>query len=256
MGFFDFLGGSGVSSAPSSSGYASTPESLNQLFGNQSGSFTLADRGQNVGGILGNSENQFSWMRPDRAQLAGAIGAAGEEARNVTNEENRRFTEQSAFFGDEFSRANQPTFTQGDIDRFYGAQADRIGADSAQLQSNLRESLGQSGIRGGEAAGFGAAIELQRLGQLTGARRDLEVLKANTDRQDRLDRYQRAQGLVAYRSQSPSTFFSDFLSSNVDTQLGLYGIDKQVEAADKARASNEQAALLNFFGNAISSFAG
>lgn len=214
-----------------------------------------AASGGNIGDQLYAYRNSFSWLRPDRPDVGGAIGLAGEEARNVTNEENRRFFEQSDFLGQEFDNANKPTFSQGDIERFFGSALDRIGGDTAQLQSNVRESLGQSGVRGGEAAGLSAAVELQRLGQITGARRDLEVFKANADRQDAIDRWGRSLGLASYRSQSPSTFFSDFASSNVNTQLALYGIDKQDEAAKRAADASESAGALGLFGDIIG-FAG
>lgn len=211
---------------------------------------SLANESRNFGNQISDFAQSFAWLRPDAPNVGGAIGMAGEEARKITNEQNLRQIGQFDFLTDQFNEANQATITDQDIDLFFSREADGINADSAQLQSNLRESLGESGIQGGEAAGLGASVELQRLGQLSGARRDLRIFKANADAQDRINQYQRAAGLAAFRSQGPSEYFSNFLSSNVDAQLALYGIDKSQEAADKQREANEDAAIFDFFSSA------
>lgn len=184
------------------------------------------------------------------ANAAEAYRQAGEyeqdilgEAQSITNQENQMNAQLRAFMGEQFSAADAPTYTQEDLEREYGRASDQAAVDSREMMRTLREHLGMAGVRGGAAAGLGAQVELQRLGQLTGARRDLRIFKAQADAQDRIQRYQRALGYTAATSElGPSPFYADVLGSLYTSRLGQAGIERGYQAARESADAARRAA--------------
>lgn len=194
----------------------------------------------------------------NQAQVAldAALEATLVDAARIGAEEDRRFSEQSAFLGQEFAQANVPTITDATIQRLFGQGIDRAQDDASQAMANVREHLGASGIGGGAAAGLFSSVELERLGQITGAKRGTQIFKAEMDRQDRLDRYDRALGLASFRNQSPSTFFSDALASLTDLRFSQLGIEAQDKAARRAAKAQTMAGIGSIAGAGLSALGG
>jgi len=198
--------------------------------------------------LVGAPWQEWAAHEQDTVDLA-SQGYTG-EAQRIRDETEGRRDERLAFLTDEQQRASQPTIQDSDINRMYGKAADTAAVDAQALMRSLREQMGQSGVSGGTAAGIGAQVELQRLGQMTDARRDLRIYKANADAQDRINRYQRAFGIGEVIGQEPSPFMADALANLAGLRLyqqelginGRLGV-RAAEAAEGAQGEWWQQAL-------------
>ena len=169
------------------------------------------------------------------------------EARSITGQENQINARLRDFMSQQFEAADAPTYTQADLEREYGRASDQASADSQEMMRALREHLGAAGVRGGAAGALGAQVELQRLGQLTGARRDLRIFKAQADAQDRIQRYQRAMGYTAATSElGPSPFYADVLGSLFQAKLGQAGIERGYQAAKESAKAAKKSSKFGF----------
>lgn len=181
-----------------------------------------------------------------------AIGETLNEGFRLRDIEDQRYGQTLGFMQDQFRQTNQPSMTQDTINQLYGREADRVNRGAMGDFSNLRTHLGGAGIMGGGlAAGLGAQIELSRLGQISGTRRDLTIAKAQSDANDRVRQWQSALGLGQQMNQSPSLLGLDTLGSAVNTSLGMYLGDKQVEAARVAGKAQQKAGKSSAAGSVI-----
>lgn len=185
-----------------------------------------------------------------------AIGARAEQAgllesTRIRDETEARREETLGYLTDEQKRASQETISQQTLDRLFAGKADQAALDAQNLIGAIRSHLGQSGVRGGAAAGMAAGVELQRLGQLTAAQRDLSVFKAQADAQDRLNRWQRAFQIGDLMNQEPSAFLADALQNVQQSALVREGLIRQERAAMAAAKAQESAGEDALFGQVL-----
>lgn len=164
-----------------------------------------------------------------------ALADAGDEAFRIRDEEERRGQAAEDLLRNEFSNANRPTMADEDIARMFTTQADAAGRTQLDQEAGLRSAMGANGIQGGGyAQGILTSFENQRIGTVTDARRSLAISKAQSDANDRLNRFKNAQVLAAQVGRDPSVAGSDFLNDAAGIQLGRYAADRQAAAADHA----------------------
>lgn len=207
-----------------------------------------------------NTDNFVPWaMGADlgagdyQGRTSRALGASMQEGFRLRDEEDNRYRETRGFLENQFAAANQPTISDQMARQMYSREADQIGSGSLRDLSGLRSSLGGAGITGGGlAAGLGAQIELARLGQLTGAKREVAITKAQTDAEDRARQFQRAMGLGEFMNQSPSMIGLDVLGSMSDIRLGQELGERQVEAASRSARATERAGKTAAAGSVLS----
>lgn len=173
------------------------------------------------------------------------LGAAGDEAFRIRDEEESRGAKTEQFLGDEFGMASKATLTDEDIARMFTSQSDAAARTSLDQEAGLRANLGASGIQGGGyAAGLLTGFENQRMATVTDARRSLAITKATTDANDRLNRFKNAAVLAAQMSRDPSTAGSDFLNDATGIVLAKKGMDKQMKMAGQAQKNALTGALI------------
>ena len=177
-----------------------------------------------------------------------ALGAGLTQAAGIDQEINKRQDAERGFLTQQFNEADKPTLSQADIERQQGMAADQAAAQARQMVQNLREHLGMAGVQGGAATGLASRIEMARMGQITGANRDLKILKAQTDAQDRREKYNRALGLADFRSKGPS----ELLLSQLNELAGVRLAEKDLEygkwMADDAAKAGKSAGMLGMAG--------
>lgn len=168
-----------------------------------------------------------------------------DEGRRVSGVEDRNIQRQQDFTLDEFNRSNVPTFTEGDIDTMFSGKASDAAEEGNALFKQARAGLGEAGISGGgHALSTGSEIALRRMGQLTGARRDLRLFKAQADAQDRINRIRNAFQTGEVLGKAPSILYQDTLGEGVGAALGMEGVKAGAAAArDNARAQRRSGTL-------------
>lgn len=174
------------------------------------------------------------------------------EGRRVSGVEDRNIQSQQKFALDEFERSNVPTFTEGDIDTMFSGKSADAAQESNALFRQARAGLGEAGITGGgHALSTGSEIALRRMGQLTGARRDLRMFKAQADAQDRINRIRNAFQTGEVLGKAPSVLFHDTLGEGVGAALGMEGIQAGERAAKAQAKAQKKSATLGLIGEII-----
>lgn len=179
--------------------------------------------------------------RQDRGnQAAGAaIGLAGE----LAGQENQRRDQTLSFLTGQFNQANAASkMAPGEMGARMGRATDAASGQALDKWGGLRDHLGAAGITGGGlAAGLGANIELGRLAQIQGSKRDLAIFEAERQAKTASDQFLRSLGVADVMNQSPSMLLLDSLTGAADRQdnltLGRAQIDlgrQQVRASERA----------------------
>ena len=104
--------------------------------------------------------------------------------------------------------------------------------------------------------GLGAQIALQRSGQLTGARRDLRIFKAQQDSQDALRRLQFGGQAAAFIGQGADETGLFALQESAGLDAAVLGAEMQKRAADKAADAQKTAGILGAVGGIAGGIAG
>lgn len=175
------------------------------------------------------------------------------EAGRLADTEDSRRGETLGFLRGEFDRANADSAIKpGEMAMRLGRATDAATGQSLDQWSTLRDALGSAGITGGGlAAGLGSQIELGRLGQITGAKRDLAIYESERQAKSASDRFLRSLGLAEYMNQGPSMALMDQLNNvisvNLNRDLGRMQLMAAREGADATRDAGDQA----FWGSLI-----
>ncbi len=181
------------------------------------------------------------------------------EASRLRDEEDRRLTQATDRLRTATDRNTRPSMTADDINSLFAREADRITQGHLQNMDFLRQSAGVSGVRGAAQADMGLQAELARLGQLTGAKRDLFIAKVESDAQDSVRNLSAELNLANFSAQSPSLLLLDQLNSMAGVRLTQQGLAMGAQQARDAATASKQAGLMGLGGQlagaAIGAFA-
>lgn len=183
------------------------------------------------------------------------------EGFRLRDVEDQRYQESLGFARGEFDRfANTPAISDEEITTRFGQAAEQIGADTNTAYGNARAALGDAGFFSGAGAALAGQIETARLGQLTGASRDLRLYKARLDTDKAMQRIQAAGMLADRMNQSPSALGLDVLGAGAGLNVTREGYQLGAAAArDQASASKKAgkaSAASGIVGSAIPIFGG
>lgn len=182
-----------------------------------------------------------------------AAGAALGLANELAGEENRRQGQTVSFLTEQFNRANASARPQpGQMAAMMGRATDAATGQSLDEWRGLRDYLGSAGVTGGGlAAGLGAQIELGRMAQVQGSKRDLAIWEAERQAQQASDQFLRSLQLGQVMNQSPSMLLLDQLNSTADRQTNLDLGRAQIGLGREQLRASRRAADQQFWGDLI-----
>lgn len=178
---------------------------------------------------------------------------AGEEAKRLTIEEEKRGGAATDLTAKAVEEANVPTLDDQDISLAFGQDVDANAPDFLAKMGQARDYFGGAGITGGGVQqGLATQFELGRLGQNTDAKRSLFLEKAKTDSLDRVRNFQNQMSLATQMQRPVAMEWSDFLQGSAGIDLareGFASAEKQAKTAGKAtEKAGKNSALGNVFG--------
>lgn len=152
-----------------------------------------------------------------------AAGASLGLAAELSGQENARRDQTLGFLQGQFNQANAASQTApGDLGLRMGRATDSASGQALDQWKGLRDMLGGAGVTGGGlAAGLGSQIELGRLNQIQGSKRDLAVFESERRAKSASDQFLRSLGVADVMNQGPSMILSDTLNSISDRQDNL-----------------------------------
>ncbi len=193
-------------------------------------------------------------------QFSSILGAGTDYANYLTSEETNRYNLSNATLQNAAARFDKPSMTDEDIARQFSGYADKSSIDYSKNLSNLRTTMGGSGVTGGGWAGgqqgrFAAA----RMASLTDATRSLYEKRIDSDMHDRMDRWLAQQAVAAGQAREPSIVGLDWLGKAMGDVTSKYAIDQQAKAASKASKAASSGGWLDVIGKvagaAVTAFA-
>lgn len=189
---------------------------------------------------LGQTDREFAQSKS--AIGRGAVIAEGFRVRDENNANRQRAQD---FLTSNFERNTRTTITEDDINRMFAAEADRISAGAETSQDFLTGFLGSAGITGGGlAAGLASNLNLERLGQVTNARRDLRIFKAQQDFQDSTRNLTFGRDVASVLGRETDETGLAVLAEVLGVDMSVLGAEFAHEAASKAASAAEKAALI------------
>jgi len=179
------------------------------------------------------------------------------EGFRLRDEGEQRRTQTLGYLNAEQERASAPTLTDEDARTFMSRESDRITGESHQEQRDLGTFLGATGnFGGGMPTALAASLELKRMGQIVGARRDIKLEKARTDALDRAARFQRALPIGALMNEDPNTSGYDALLNTSDWRTQIHLGNLGVQAADRGAKASKDAGKMGMLGSIASGVLG
>lgn len=186
--------------------------------------------------------------------FAGPIGTSMDLASGLAGQENERYASSLKMLQQEFSRANSASkgMGQDEINARLGRASDAATGQSLDNFKGLRSQLGEMGVTGGGlAAGLGSQIELGRLAQIQGSKRDVAIAEMERQSQEASNRYLRSMGVANFMNQSPSMIEMDQYNSLLDLGLNAQLGERGVEASRYAARQQKKGAKAGAVGSAI-----
>ncbi len=175
------------------------------------------------------------------------IGRAGvlAEGFRVRDENEKRRQEAKKFLLASREKNLRPSITEDDINTRFAAEADRASQLANDNFDFLSSALGSAGITGGGlAAGLGTNVELERVGQVTNAKRDLAIFKAQSDAQDALRNIQFDSNIASFLADEADETGLAVMAEILGVDMSVYGRElAHKEARDAAKAATQGAAL-------------
>ena len=152
-----------------------------------------------------------------------------------------RQQESVRFAGEEFDKFNNTqAITDDELNTRFGMAAEQTNRDANTAYGNARSALGEGGFFGSAGAALAGQIETSRLGQLTGAARDLRLYKARLDTDKAMQRLQAAGDLANRVNEDPSALGLDVLGGRAALEVTREGNFLQAQAAkDSAKAQKK-----------------
>lgn len=207
--------------------------------------------GEMAGGIVGNQ----GWGR-------GAMYAGLGLADRISRGEDKARSDTLGFLKGQFNQANAASQTApGDLGLRMGRATDAASGQALDQWKGLRDMLGGAGVTGGGlAAGLGSQIELGRLNQIQGSKRDLAIFETERRAKSASDQFLRSLGVADVMNQGPSVYLSDYINSVADQNTNLQLGNMQLDAAKQSAKAQKQSGLMSgigqLFGGALSLFGG
>lgn len=132
-----------------------------------------------------------------------------------------------------------PAMTQKDQDLAFASEADRVGQGFNDDISSVRNYLGGSGITGGGyAAGLASQYQMARMGQITDARRSLQLEAAKMNTAKKMADFNNTLSLASIVNRDPSMLGMDWTQNILDLRMQQQGVEKQDRAArEQAKAA-------------------
>lgn len=174
-----------------------------------------------------------------------ALQGGLQEAASIRDRENADMDRMQGFLQGEFDATKGGGITDAEIEMLFGQSVDQANRDAMEIMNNLRERYGASGIRGGALTGLMADIQLGRLGQLTGASRDLSVYRAQDRTAQNARRYQQALQLGQFGTQGRSATLLDQLNNVAGVRLTQEGERNANKTAEKAARDAKTAGIVS-----------
>lgn len=150
-----------------------------------------------------------------------------------------------------------PAMSQKDIDLAYGQEADRIGGGFNDDMASLRNYLGGSGVTGGGyAAGLASQYQLARMGQITDARRSLQLEATKMNTAKKMADFNNTLSLASIVNRDPSMLGMDWTQNVLDLRLQQQGVEKQDQAARAQAKASKKAGTLAGIGSIVGAIGG
>lgn len=163
-----------------------------------------------------------------------------DEAFRARDTENARYQEGADLLRQQFSSFLGRDTGMGDdqIGTMFAREMDAAGRMQKDDMRFLRENLGGAGITGGGlAAGLASQIQMQRMAQITGAKRDLKIARMERDAQAALENINAAFGVAGYLNQTPSLLGADAAGNLLGLAVTRESDLRGTQAAKKASQS-------------------
>lgn len=192
-----------------------------------------------LGSMLTGTSAEGVWR-----QFQPALGRGMGMASGLAETANQRHAGAVRLGQDALQRARVADQGMGrdEINQRMGRTSDAASGQSLDRWRGLRDMLGSAGVTGGGlAAGLGSQIELGRLAQIQGGKRDVAIAEAERRSQSASQDYLRTMGLMQFMDQDPSMIELDQYNSTVDTGLNLYLGAEEQRTAREVGAANERA---------------
>lgn len=145
-----------------------------------------------------------------------------------------------------------PTVGEDELSTMFSQQAGKAAQDSNEAFSQARAGLGEAGIMGGGyARAVGSDIVLRRMGQLTGARSNLRLYKAQADAQDRINKIRNEFAIADAEAEGPSMIRQDSLEDVAGGVLGMEGVQAGERASERADRTSRRNGILGLIGSVL-----
>lgn len=182
-------------------------------------------------------------------QINKTLGAGYGEAQRVGAEAESRGAKAEQTMTDAYNASKRPSLSMEDINRLLTESGDASAKSFLGNIGSLRSYLGGAGITGGGlAGGLATGAELQRLGQITDAKRGLMIEKARLDAQDLARNFNNAQSLATFQNRPVDTTVMDFLGDVTGIRLGQQGVLAELSAAKDQASASRSSGLLQGIG--------
>lgn len=196
------------------------------------------------------TDSEIPWndLRYDRS-VDKIVGAGSQYAFGLADVEEQRGQRAEDLVRGALNETDKPSMSQGDIDRMFGAEADRASSSFIENIGALRDMLGGAGITGGGLpAALASQMELTRQGQITDARRSLMIEKSKMDAADRMRKFNNSLTLAQIVARSPSAVGLDWLNQILQLRLSQGALERQDHAATEAAKAAGKAGTMSMIG--------
>lgn len=150
-----------------------------------------------------------------------------------------------------------PAMSQKDQDLAFAQEADRVGQGFNDDMASLRNYLGGSGITGGGyAAGLASQYQLARAGQITDARRSLQLEAAKMNTAKKMADFNNTLSLASIVNRDPSMIGMDWTQNILDLRLQQQGVEKQDRAAREQAKAAKKAGTMAGVGSILGAVGG
>lgn len=154
-------------------------------------------------------------------------------------------------------KSSGPAMSQQDQDLAFAAEADRVGQGFNDDMASLRNYLGGSGITGGGyAAGLASQYQLARAGQITDARRSLQLEAAKMNTAKKMADFNNTLSLASIVNRDPSMIGMDWTQNILDLRMQQQGVEKQDRAAREQAKAAKKAGTLQGVGSILGAVGG